>query len=53
MLSNVIRWRGLAAVLGGVLFTVSAAIIAAMPRGCIGDAECAFRPMRETGVWCT
>jgi hypothetical protein len=35
--------------LGGLLFVVSAVVISAMPRGCIGD-ECAARPMRETGA---
>lgn len=48
MLSNVIRWSGLAALLGGVLIVVYAVITASMPRGCIGD-ECAFREMRDTG----
>jgi hypothetical protein len=43
------RWAGLAAMLGGALFVVSAVVISTMPRGCIGD-ECAARPMRETGA---
>jgi hypothetical protein len=47
--SKSVRWSGLAAMLGGALFVASAAIIASMPRGCIGD-ECASRPMRETGI---
>jgi hypothetical protein len=47
--SNTVRWSGLAAMLGGALFVVSAVVIASMPRGCIGD-ECALRPMRETGL---
>jgi hypothetical protein len=47
--SKSVRWSGLAAMLGGALFVVSAVVIASMPRGCIGD-ECASRPMRETGV---
>jgi hypothetical protein len=47
--SRSVRWSGLAAMLGGALFVVSAVVIASMPRGCIGD-ECASRPMRETGV---
>jgi hypothetical protein len=47
--SKSVRWSGLAAMLGGALFVVSAVFIASMPRGCIGD-ECASRPMRETGV---
>ena len=48
MLSNMSRWSGLAALLGGVLITVYAAITASMPRGCIGD-ECAYSEMRDTG----
>jgi hypothetical protein len=47
--STTVRWAGLAAMLGGALFVVSAILIASMPRGCIGD-ECAARPMRETGA---
>jgi hypothetical protein len=47
--SKSVRWSGLAAMLGGVLFVVSAVVIASMPRGCIGD-ECASRSMRETGA---
>jgi hypothetical protein len=47
--SKSVQWSGLAAMLGGALFVVSAVVIASMPRGCIGD-ECASRPMRETGV---
>jgi hypothetical protein len=47
--SNTVRLGGLAAMLGGVLFVVSATLIASRPRGCIGD-ECAFRQMRDTGV---
>lgn len=46
---STVRWAGLAAMLGGALFVVSATLIASMPRGCIGD-ECATRPMRETGA---
>lgn len=34
---------------GGGLWTASNIIHASKPRGCIAD-ECAFRPMRETGV---
>ncbi len=49
MSSNTVRWGGLAALLGGALFVVSALLIASMPRGCIGD-ECATRPMRDAGV---
>jgi hypothetical protein len=47
--SSLVRWGGLAAMVGGALFVVSALLIASMPRGCIGD-ECALRPMRETGL---
>lgn len=42
---------GLAAILGGVMLIVHSVGAASMPRGCIGDAECATRPMRETGVF--
>lgn len=49
--SNPIRLSGLAAMLGGVMFTVYAIGVSYMPRGCIGDTECATRPMRETGVF--
>ena len=49
MSSRVIRWSGLAAGLGGVLWISSALITASRPRGCIGD-ECEFRTMRETGA---
>jgi hypothetical protein len=45
---NLIRWSGLAAILGGVLWIAGAIQIGLQPRGCIGD-ECAFRPMREGG----
>ena len=48
---NFIRSSGIAAVLGGALLMVHAVGVASMPRGCIGDAECAIRPMRETGVF--
>jgi hypothetical protein len=47
--SNTVRLGGLAAMLGGALFVVSALLIASMPRGCIGD-ECATRPIRDTGI---
>jgi hypothetical protein len=47
--ADLVRRSGLAAMLGGALFVVSALLIASMPRGCIGD-ECATRSMRETGV---
>jgi hypothetical protein len=47
--SDLVRRGGLAAMVGGALFVVSALLIAAMPLGCIGH-ECELRPMRETGV---
>jgi hypothetical protein len=47
--SNTVRLGGLAAMLGGALFVVSALLIASMPRGCIGD-ECATRLIRDTGI---
>ncbi len=47
--SSMVRWGGLAAMLGGALSVVSAAVIASMPRGCIGG-ECASRPMRDAGI---
>jgi hypothetical protein len=50
MLSKLVQWSGLAALLGGVLISVYAAITASMPRGCIGDVECATREMRDTGA---
>jgi hypothetical protein len=47
--TDLVRRGGLAAVLGGALFVVSALLIASMPQGCIGD-ECELRPIRENGV---
>ncbi len=47
--SGLVRWSGLAAMLGGVLWVIGAIIHASKPRGCIAE-ECVFRPMRETGV---
>jgi hypothetical protein len=47
--SSLARWGGLAVMLSGALFVVSALLIASMPRGCIGE-ECALRPIRETGL---
>jgi hypothetical protein len=47
--SSLIRWSGLAAMLGGALWAAGAVLTASKPRGCIG-AECAFRPMREFGA---
>jgi hypothetical protein len=46
---NLIRWSGLTAMLGGVLWIAGAIQTGLQPRGCIGD-ECAFRPMREGGT---
>ena len=46
---STVRWAGLAGMLGGALFVVSAVVISSMPRGCIAD-ECAARPMRGTGA---
>ncbi|MGI8909965.1 MAG: hypothetical protein ACR2JR_05335 [Rubrobacteraceae bacterium] len=51
MYSKPVRISGLAAILGGIMLIVHAVGVASMPRGCIGDAECAIRPMRETGVF--
>jgi len=42
---------GLAAILGGIMLIVHSVGAASMPRGCIGDVECATRPMRDTGVF--
>lgn len=47
--SSLIRWSGLAAMLGGVLFAAASIVIASMPRGCMGN-ECAFREIRYTGA---
>jgi hypothetical protein len=47
--SSLVRWGGLAVMLGGAHFVVSAQLIASMPQGCIGD-ECALRPIRETAL---
>jgi hypothetical protein len=49
MTFNAIRWSGLAALLGGTSVMVYSVITASMPRGCIGDVECASRQMRDTG----
>jgi hypothetical protein len=48
MSSNLIRWGGLAAMLGGLLWIVAAIITASKPRGCIGPAECDVMAMRDT-----
>ncbi len=47
MSSNLIRWGGAAAILGGVLWVVPAIITAFKPRGCIG-LECEVSAMRDT-----
>jgi hypothetical protein len=47
--SNLVRWGGVAAMVGGALFAVLALVMASMPLGCIG-AECAFREGRDTGL---
>ena len=46
---TLVRWCGLAAMLGGVLWVIGTLIHASKPRGCIAE-ECALRPMRESGV---
>lgn len=51
MYSKAIRIGGLAAILGGIMLIVHSVGAASMPRGCIGDVECAIRPMRDTGVF--
>jgi hypothetical protein len=48
MSSNLIRWGGLAAMLGGLLWIVAAIITASKPRGCIGPAECDVMAIRDT-----
>ena len=48
MSSNLIRWGGLAAILGGLIWIVAAIITASKPRGCIGPAECDVMAMRDT-----
>src|SRR5215212_7456584 len=48
MSPNLIRWGGVAAMLGGILWIVTAIITASKPRGCIGPAECDVMAMRDT-----
>ena len=48
MSSNLIRWGGAAAILGGILWIVPAIITAFKPRGCIGPDECDVMTMRDT-----
>ena len=51
MSSELIRWGGPAAILGGALWIAGAVITALKPEGCIGD-ECYLpgRSMREGGA---
>ncbi len=49
MSSSLIRWGGLAAMVGGALWVIGTLIHASKPRGCIAE-ECAFRNMRESGA---
>ncbi len=46
-MSNLIRWGGAAAILGGILWIVPAIVTAFKPRGCIG-LECEVSTMRDT-----
>ena len=47
MSSNLIRWCGMAAMLGGMLWIVAAIITASKPQGCLGP-ECDVLAMRDT-----
>ena len=47
MSTNIIRWGAVAAMLGGILWIVSALITVSKPRGCIG-LECEVSAMRDT-----
>ncbi len=47
--SSLIRWSGLAALQGSVLFAAASIIIASMLRDCIGN-DCAFEEMRDLGA---
>jgi hypothetical protein len=42
------RLSGVAAIGGGILLILFAVMAAAKPEGCVGDAECGVRPIRET-----
>jgi hypothetical protein len=42
------RLSGAAAIGGGILLILFAVMAAAKPEGCVGDVECAGRPLRET-----
>jgi len=44
--SSSLRWLGLAAMAGGLLWTVGFLVHSAQPRGCIAE-ECSTRPMRD------
>src|SRR3989337_474084 len=46
---TLVRWCGLASMLGGALWVIGTLIHASKPRGCVAH-ECASRPMRESGV---
>lgn len=48
-MTKFIRWSGAAAISGGALLVAGTVIHALEPRGCVG-AECASRPMRESGA---
>ena len=48
MSSDLFRWGGVAAMLGGALWIVAAIITAFKPRGCIGSNECDVMAMRDT-----
>src|SRR5215211_7605538 len=48
MSPTLIRWGGVAAMLGGLLWRVAAIITASKPRGCIGSAEWDVLAMRDT-----
>src|ERR671910_374176 len=42
------RLSGAAAIGGGILLILFAVLAAAKPKGCIGEGECAVRPLRDT-----
>ena len=46
---SLVRWCGLAAMVGGALWIIGTLIHTSKPRGCVAQ-ECASRPMRESGV---
>ncbi len=47
MASNLVRWGGVAAMLSGILWTISAIITASKSRGCIG-LECDVNAIRDS-----